>query len=167
MKEQSLTTRTEVGSTSFSMTSDPYAGIYITEFNSADAAKKRSECYDKTGSHYNDGKEYKVIDYIAPVHLWLYDKYIIQYCSSEGAEYSALVGVFGSEFAGAGDCYGDNSPIQPADTYASIQTVMENHDVEYKKEDVTPDSGNQGGIGALSANRLHYFRRRRLYSLRL
>ena len=140
----------EVGSMSFSMTSDPYAGIYITEFKSADAAKKRSECYDKTGSHYNDGKEYKVIDYIAPVHLWLYDKYIIQYCSSEGAEYSALVGVFGSEFAGAGDCYGDNSPLQPADTYASIQTVMENHDVEYKKEDVTPDSGNQGGIGALS-----------------
>ncbi len=140
----------EVGSTSLSITSDPHAGIYITEFKSAEAASKHASYYDKTGSHYNDGKEYKVIDYIAPVHFWLYDKYIIQYCSSEGEEYSALVGVFGEEFAGAGDCYGDNSPLQPADTYASIQTVMENHDVEYKKEDVTPAPENQGGIGELS-----------------
>ncbi len=138
----------EVGSTSFSMTSDPYASIYITEFKSAEAAKKRSECYDKSGSHYNDGKEYRIIDYIAPVHFWLYDKYIIQYCSSVGTEYSALVGVFGEEFAGAGDCYGDK-PIQPADTHAAVISVMENHGVEYKKEEVDFDPAEEGGLGAL------------------
>lgn len=132
----------------YSMSSDPYASIVITEFKSAEDAKKRSECYDKTGGYFSNGEESCIIDYIAPVHFWLYDKYIIQYCSSEGMEYDLLRGVFGEEFAGAGDCYSEN-PIQPADTYAAIQTVMENHGLEYKKEEVDFDPANEGGIGAV------------------
>lgn len=139
----------EVNTFSFSMTSDPVTNIYITEFRSEEDAAKRASCYDETGSHFNDGKEYMIIDYIAPVHFWLYDKYIIQYCSSEGAEYDLLTGTFGTEFAGAGDCYGDNAPSYRADTYASIQTVMENHGLEYKKEEVDFDPANEGGIGAV------------------
>ncbi len=135
--------------TVLTMMSDPVASIVITEFKDAEAAKKRSECYDETGSHFSDGEEYKIIDYIAPVHFWLYDKYIIQYCSSVGAEYDLLVGVFGSEFAGAGDCYG-GTLVEPIDTYAAIVGVMDSRGVEYSKEDITPDPENQGGIGALS-----------------
>lgn len=132
----------------YAMTSDPYASIVITEFKSAEDAKKRSECYDKTGSYFSNDEEFCIIDYIAPVHFWLYDKYIIQYCSSVGAEYELLAGTFGEEFAGAGDCYSEN-PIQPTDTYAAIQTVMENHGLEYKKEEVDFDPANEGGIGAV------------------
>lgn len=133
----------------YAMKSDPVASIVITEFESAEAAKKRSECYDETGSHFSDGEVFSVIDYIAPVHFWLYDKYIIQYCSSVGAEYSLLAGVFGPEFAGAGDCYGENQPLQPADTYDSIIAVMESHGLEYKTEEAAFDPEDDGGLGVV------------------
>lgn len=133
----------------YAMTSDPVASIVITEFESAEAAKKRSECYDETGSHFNDGEVFSVIDYIAPVHFWLYDKYIIQYCSSVGAEYDLLAGTFGTEFAGAGDCYGENQPLTPVDTYDSIIAVMESHGLEYKTEEVSFDPKEDGGLGVV------------------
>lgn len=95
--------------------------IVITEFETASDAQDYSGYFDETGSVFTDGSNVKVIDYVAPVHLWQHDNYIIEYCSETGEDLQLLNGIFGEEFAGAGSDY--YYPTYATQVFAAVDNV--------------------------------------------
>lgn len=79
--------------------------IIVTEFESAEAAREYASHYDITGSEFTSENECMMIDYIAPVHMWRYNEFIVSYASFTGEMLAELNGLFGTEFAGAGQNY--------------------------------------------------------------
>lgn len=84
--------------------------IYIRVYDSAETAADEAANYGSDGSEYipngnvtdEDGNMMTkmIIDYIAPVHLWLSGECIIEYCSFDNATAWLLQGYLGEQFAG-------------------------------------------------------------------
>lgn len=74
--------------------------VYVTVFENAEKAAEHAACYNDDGSHYTSSKISMIIDYAAPVRMWLHEECVIEYGSFENELYLPLCELFGAPFVG-------------------------------------------------------------------
>ncbi len=77
--------------------------VYVTVFEDAKKAAEHAGCYNDDGSHYNSSKINMIIDYAAPVRMWLYEECVIEYGAFGIELYRPLCELFGEPFVGKTD----------------------------------------------------------------
>lgn len=77
--------------------------VFVTVFEDSKKAAEHAECYNEDGSHYNSSKVSMIIDYAAPVRMWLYEECVIEYGSFGRELYLPLCELFGEPFVGKTD----------------------------------------------------------------
>ncbi|MCD7823309.1 MAG: hypothetical protein LUG86_04740 [Oscillospiraceae bacterium] len=84
--------------------------IYLYEYSDEYEALDEASRYSATASFYS-GESFTIgIDYASPVHLFVHDNVIAQYCSSSGELLDAISSVYGYQFAGADYDYDGEKP---------------------------------------------------------
>ncbi|MCC8196839.1 MAG: hypothetical protein LIO49_08630 [Ruminococcus sp.] len=84
--------------------------IYLFEYEDEYEALDEASRYSATASFYS-GEDYTIgIDYATPVHLFVLDNVIVQYCSSTGELLPAISSVYGYQFAGVDYDYDSEKP---------------------------------------------------------
>lgn len=89
--------------------------VYVTVFENAAKAAEHAACYNEDGSHYNSPDISMIIDYIAPVKMWLHEECVIEYGSFDGELYLPLCELFGAPFVGK----------------TSVTEIIETSDIQY------------------------------------
>ncbi|MCD7771455.1 MAG: hypothetical protein LUH23_05155 [Oscillospiraceae bacterium] len=83
-----------------------YLWEYANEYEAIDEASR----YSANASFYSGESSTIAIDYASPVHFFILDNIIVQYCSSSGELLDAISSVYGYQFAGVDYDYDGEKP---------------------------------------------------------
>ncbi len=76
--------------------------IYLYGYMDVEKGEEHIACYGHQGSEYTTDEKSVIIDYIAPVHFWLTNGWVIEYASQSGELMGTINDTFGNEDVGAG-----------------------------------------------------------------